>query len=236
MICFLCKQGKTVLLVSLEMPHLEINGKIISYLTGISSEIIRKQGKQEDKILKEIISALATINTYNLARMKVGAIAVADIEDEIKNLGGVDVVFIDYLQRIEPIFHKSTRYEQITQISNDLKTLALKLNIPVVAVASINRAFTVRADKIPRLSDFRGSGDIEYDVDVALLLYRKSQFEEQTGGSDPVSVIIGKNRYGKAGLNVDMVFKPEKNRYYEIEQESKKIKERKDNEQVNKTR
>lgn len=209
------------------MPYVEVQTKLVSELTGISTKIIRS-GVSDTNLLQRIFNASSKIAEYRLYRMGNEGSTVVDIENEIKNLENVDVVFIDYLQKIKPLDSKRSRYEQVTQISRDLKIIATKFNIPVVSVASINRSFVDRNDKKPRLSDFRDSGNVEYDIDVALLLYRRAQFEDSPYSGDDLTeeqkkanlkfnqiseVIIAKNRYGKSNISIDMQWQPEQSRF-----------------------
>ncbi|GAI82460.1 unnamed protein product, partial [marine sediment metagenome] len=180
------------------MPYGEVTSKLVSELSGVSTTVIR--GKNIPiEILQKILNCCSKISEYNLHYMGKEGPTVADIENELFILGGVDIVFVDYLQKILPSYGKCSRYEQITQISRDIKFLATKFNIPVIAVASINRAFVIRKSKRPQLSDFRDSGNVEYDIDVALLLYRKSQFEDVKEEEKQLAeIIIAKNRYGRS--------------------------------------
>jgi len=211
----------------LEMPYVEVVGKNVSELSGISTEAIRNPTEDNTK---GIINYCAKIAEYKLDYLGKDGITVNDIENEINILGNIDIVFIDYMQKIIPSYSKCSRYEQITQISKDLKIIATKFNIPVVSVASINRAFIERTNKRPMLSDFRDSGNVEYDVDVALLLYRKSQFEDvEEKNKNDVEIIIAKNRYGRSNIIIEMLFQPERSRFVQMAKENiKETKSRSD--------
>src|SRR5262249_39686317 len=111
---------------------------------------------------------------------------------------GLRGVMIDSLQPIEPEDRRDPRHEQMAQISRRLKILARELNIPVIALAQLNRGPEDRTDHKPRLADLRESGSIEQDADVVFMLHRPELYEP--GEKDGVvEVIIGKQRNGPTG-------------------------------------
>jgi replicative DNA helicase len=102
------------------------------------------------------------------------------------------------LQLIEPENRRDPRQEQVAQISRRLKFLAKELQVPVVALAQVNRASEDRQDHRPRLADLRESGSIEQDADTVMMLHRPDRYEPgQHEGV--VEVIIAKQRNGPVG-------------------------------------
>src|SRR5205807_1093646 len=65
------------------------------------------------------------------------------------------MVVIDYLQLIDPDDKRDNRQEQVAAISRRLKFLARELNVPVIALAQVNRSSEDRQNHRPRLSDLR---------------------------------------------------------------------------------
>ena len=119
-----------------------------------------------------------------------------------KNIG---MIVIDYLQLMQGPSNSESREREISHISRSLKSLAKELNIPVVALAQLNRAVETRNDKRPQLSDLRESGSIEQDADVVLFLNRpeyygiKNFMDDGTSTEGVAEVIIGKQRNGPTG-------------------------------------
>jgi replicative DNA helicase len=118
-----------------------------------------------------------------------------------KNIG---LIIIDYLQLMTGPAKVESREREISHISRSLKALAKELNIPVIALAQLNRAVEARTDKRPQLSDLRESGSIEQDADVVLFLNRPEYYgilKDENGNSNEgvAEVIIGKQRNGPVG-------------------------------------
>jgi replicative DNA helicase len=118
-----------------------------------------------------------------------------------KNIG---MIIIDYLQLMQGPAKSESREREISHISRSLKSLAKDLNIPVIALAQLNRAVETRTDKRPQLSDLRESGSIEQDADVVMFLnrpeyYNMKVFEDGSSTDGVAEVIIGKQRNGPTG-------------------------------------
>ena len=86
----------------------------------------------------------------------------------------------------------------MSNISRRLKFLARELQIPVVALAQVNRSSEDRQDHRPRLADLRESGSLEQDADTVFLIHRPEMYEPgQHEGT--VEIIIAKQRNGPTG-------------------------------------
>jgi len=125
----------------------------------------------------------------------------------------VDCVYIDYLGllNVSGCSSKAGLYEKTTEISKQLKLLALNEKIPVVAMAQLNRQPDARENHRPRLSDLRDSGSIEQDADVVILLHREDYYhrgEPNYRETGEATCIIAKNRRGSVG-DVLLGFVPE---------------------------
>jgi replicative DNA helicase len=116
---------------------------------------------------------------------------------------GIKLFIIDYLQLLHSTARRAeNRQQEISDISNGIKSLAKELNVPVIVLSQLNRELEKDKDRKPRLSDLRESGAIEQDADVVCLLYKPSRDEEDGGDESdalPVNLLIAKQRNGPTG-------------------------------------
>jgi len=187
-----------VLFVSLEMGDELITAKRCSRLTGIPTGRILGGKLSDDEWGK-----IGTATTY-LLRSGVHLNSRFDLTvDQIQGLAqtvpGLKAVIIDYLGLIRPATKGGSTYENVSQVSRDLKQMALSLNVPVVCLSQLSRTVEGREDKRPRLSDLRDSGAIEQDADAVLFLYRDDYYKETHTTESAVQLNVAKNRHGSCG-------------------------------------
>ena len=95
----------------------------------------------------------------------------------------------------------NNRQAEITDISRNLKKMAMELKVPVIALAQLSRGVEAREDKRPLMSDLRESGSIEQDADIVMFLYRPEYYGLFEDDNDfnvkgLTEVIIAKHRNG----------------------------------------
>lgn len=212
-ICY--KQKKRVLFVSIELDYDILHGKMISLISGVSFQKLMFESKTMSKEeWQKVNNARAQVSEYNLYRIGEDKITPVDIEDTLKEIKNIDIVFIDYLQLMKPNAEGKTIRERITNLSGELKMLARKTGIPIVAISSINREYSRRDSKEPRISDLRESGNLEFDAGTVLLLHRACKYRDANyaKGEDPeefekeAELIVAKNRFGEDSLKIDFYF------------------------------
>ena len=195
-----------VLFFSLEMARIELAERLLACQARVDSHKIRKGHLSSDDIQKLMDAGdvlrrgkLYIDDTPQRSMLQIAATSRRLMKKEEKS-GGLKLVVIDYLQLIEPENRRDPRQEQVAQISRRLKFLARDLNIPVMALAQVNRASEDRQDHKPRLSDLRESGSIEQDADTVVMLHRPGLFDKSDERADKVlDVIIAKQRNGPTG-------------------------------------
>lgn len=138
----------------------------------------------------------------------------------LKARHGVDLIMIDYLQMMSMKQRMESREREVAEISKSLKNIAKELQIPIIALAQLNRAVDARGDRRPMMSDLRESGSIEQDADVIMMLYREDYYDkEDPDKQGHAEVIIGKQRNGPQGT-VKLRFDAKYNRFRDAESEA----------------
>jgi replicative DNA helicase len=189
-----------VFFVSLEQSRIELAERLLCSQARVDSQRLRK-GALTAEDMEKLIEAGSTLREGQLFiddSPSQGMLRISANARRLKRRRDIRLVVLDYLQLIEPENRRDPRHEQVAQVSRRLKTLAKELEVPVIALAQVNRASEDRQDHRPRVSDLRESGSIEQDADTILLLHRPDRYEPgQHEGV--IEVIVGKQRSGPVG-------------------------------------
>jgi replicative DNA helicase len=193
-------EQQPVLFVSLEQARVELAERLLCCQARVDSHRLRKGHINADEItmLHEAGDILSQSKLFIDDSPGQTMLRIAANARRLKMRHDLRLVVIDYLQLIDPDNKRDSRQEQVSAISRRLKFLARELNIPVMALAQVNRSSEDRQDHRPRLSDLRESGAIEQDADTVMLLHRPG-FNDPANDQGIVEVIVGKQRNGPTG-------------------------------------
>jgi replicative DNA helicase len=165
-------ERQPVFFISLEQSRVEIAERLLCSHARVDSHRLRK-GTLTSEDMEKLIEAGGTLRAAGKLFIDdtpaQGMLRIAANARRLKRAHGIRLVVIDYLQLIEPENRRDPRQEQVAQISRRLKFLARELEVPVVALAQVNRASEDRQDHRPRLSDLRESGCLAGDSLVTLV-------------------------------------------------------------------
>jgi len=191
----------TVLFSSLEMSRGDLMSRLIAQRAGVDLTSWERGAltAQEWERVAKIRAWTQRLPLHVDARPDQSvAQIVAKARTVARRTGNLRAVVVDYLGLIRTPADRRGRWEHVGDISRSLKLLAQKLDVPVIALAQLNRG-SVEGGKQrdPNLADLRESGSIEQDADVVLLLQRRLTAEG--GDSGILDVIVGKNRHGRVG-------------------------------------
>lgn len=193
--------GRRAAVFSLEMPAEEIVQRQACARARIDTRQLLAR-KLDDLEARRFTGAMQRLSVLPIIYPEASSITVEQIARmarQEKMRSGLGLVLVDYLQLIRSSRKHDNREQEVSEISRELKLLARELELPVIAVAQLNRDLEKRADKRPMMSDLRESGAIEQDADAIVFVYREHYY---TPSADPLEceLIVGKNRSGETGF------------------------------------
>ncbi|SHE89451.1 replicative DNA helicase [Atopostipes suicloacalis DSM 15692] len=210
---------ENVAIFSLEMGATQLVNRMLCAEGTINANHLRT-GKLTEEEFEKLFVAMGSLSKANIFIDDTPGIRVSEIRAKSRRLmqerGGIGLIIIDYLQLIEGTGRES-RQQEVSEISRQLKKLAMELNVPVIAISQLSRSVEQRQDKRPILSDLRESGSLEQDADIVAFLYREDYYraeegEEEVEEDNVVEVLVEKNRSGARGT-VKLLFIKEYNKF-----------------------
>jgi replicative DNA helicase len=210
---------------SLEMSADQITNRAISSMSRIDYQAITR-GRLTDDELRRFNETAQKFAGLNIKVDDTPALSILELRARARRMvekDGVGIIFIDYLQIMRGLdsSRNTTREQEISKISRDLKALGKELQVPIIALSQMSRGVEGRATKKPQLSDLRESGAIEQDADLVLFLsrpdYQKKEHEIDPRSKDDVEINFAKHRNG-ATEEVALKFKKEIQTFLELEE------------------
>ena len=219
--------SKSVALFNLEMGAEQLALRILSSLGQIEGYKLRT-GNLLNTDWKRLNEATAQLSDTNLFIDDTPGITIGEIRAKCRRLAssdkGLGIVIIDYLQLISGgKNYGANRQQEVSDISRSLKTLAMELHVPVIALAQLSRGVEAREDKRPIMSDLRESGSIEQDADIVSFLYRDDYYNKEARREDDASIselIIVKHRNGPTAT-IELLFKKNTSTFLSLRKDDK---------------
>jgi len=206
------KSGKKPLIISLEMTESEVRNRIYT---------IMGEGKFSHK---KISNGTMDIDEFKEWAQKtfensppfyvISSDGLGDVSPSVRR-GKIDqykpdVVFIDYIQLMQPNSKTENEVVRIKNISRELKIMAISEQVPVIAIASATPEDATDMNSAPSLGQVAWSKQLAYDADFVLALGRQA-------GSSVLECVFRKNRHGFLGeFMIDVDFDSGKFRYKDI--------------------
>lgn len=210
---------KPVAIFNMEMGAEQLALRMISSVGNIEMNKL-KTGKLEHNDWKKVNEAMSQLGDTDIYIEDASGITVSEIRAKCRRLAisdkGLGLVVIDYLQLIQGSSkYLGNRQQEVSEISRSLKTMAMELKIPVVALAQLSRSVELRENKRPIMSDLRESGSIEQDADIVAFLYRDDYYNrapQEKNTTSLTELIIGKHRNGSTGT-IELLFEGNKSNF-----------------------
>ena len=169
------REKKPVAFFSCEMPSDQIMKRLCASVSFVNLESIQTGDFYGNDAVK-VASALSAIESTQIYFDDTANQELGDIIAKSRKLQAahpdLSCIFIDYLNLITVESKLDSRSLEVSLITKSLKELARSLNIPVIALAQLNRDVDKSDTKVPMLSNLRESGSIEQDADMVLLMSR----------------------------------------------------------------
>ncbi len=222
------EQDKAVALFNLEMSAEQLAMRILSSLGQLDGFKL-KTGNLMNQDWRKINEAVSQLSNTNLVMDDTPGITIGEIRAKCRRLAssekGLSLIVIDYLQLISGgKNYGANRQQEVSDISRSLKTLAMELGVPVIALSQLSRSVEGREDKRPLMSDLRESGSIEQDADIVMFLYRDDYYKKEARTEDNTSIselIIGKHRNGPTAT-IELLFKKNTSTFLNLRKEPNK--------------
>ncbi|MER7623892.1 replicative DNA helicase [Streptomyces sp. NPDC126503] len=189
------------LVFSLEMGRKELEKRFLSAQARYPLHWMKHKGPVDDAAVARLINAGKDMQASPLHIVADTGITLAKIRSHCRRIQrrqGLGLVVIDYLQLMggESTGSNDNRQQEVSRISRGLKTLAMDLQVPIVALSQLNRGPEQRQDKRPMVSDLRESGSLEQDADVVILLHREDAYDRESPRAGEADLIVAKHRNG----------------------------------------
>lgn len=199
----IARNNLPVLIFSLEMPARHVVMRMLAAEAEIDFGRLRT-GRLSDEHWESLAQATSRLISSPIFINDARGLSVQELRTEGRRMkaeyDNLSTIFVDYLQLLSSSSKYFARWEEISDISQSLKTLAWELDVPVVACSQLSREVERRPDKRPQLSDLRESGAIEQDADVVAFLYREDYYDDQTEEDQGLAdLIFRKQRNGPTG-------------------------------------
>ena len=197
--------GQPVAFFSLEMSKQQVAQRLLCGRSGTDSHRMR-MGRLREEELQHLMLVAGDMREAPIFVDDTPSMTPTELLAKCRRLRlqhSIELAVVDYLQLMH-IPRPESRQQEIATISRYLKAMARELNIPVVALAQLNRSPEGREGHRPRMSDLRESGAIEQDADVVMLLHREEYYKQGPDGPPPevrgtAELIVAKQRNGPTG-------------------------------------
>lgn len=200
--------GTAVGVFSLEMSRRQLLIRAVALRADINASHFRSGMPFSDEHIRDALDAMGELSNVPLIIDDTAGLTITDVRNRARRMTAeheIGVLFVDYLQLISDPAYAGKRTLEVGSVARGLKALAKELDIPVVALAQLNRGTEGRAVHVPALADLRDSGEIEQEADLVEFIYRPEMYDRQTDRKGVAEIHIEKARHGPTGV-ISLVF------------------------------
>ena len=194
-------KGTVVLYVTMEMTGKALAGRVICSQGRVNNAILKTPGRVQQGEWSKFSAGVANLDALPIHEASMSKPTASEIKAVARNFkrnNPLGLLVIDHLHLMR---HDKSQGEVqgIGDTTSELKGLALELGVPVLLMSQLNRG-NAKENRPPAITDLRGSGAIEQDSDIVMLIHR-----DDTEGSElkgKALVLIPKNRSGEKDAGI----------------------------------
>jgi replicative DNA helicase len=203
-----CMQNIPIAFITMEMSTDELMQRLCSNLCNIDGHaFLDPYNRITQEQFTHMGITIDQLKDKPLHIVDLPSANIERIESEIVRLKaryGIVGFYLDYFQLIAPMQHDlmKGKTEQYTNISKAIKAMCKRHNVFGVVVSSLSRQTEQRPDHRPQLSDLRETGQLEFDANKVVFVYRPSEYmtgQDKIDNINTMEVLIRKNRNGSLG-------------------------------------
>lgn|SRR5574344_1350996 len=220
-------EHRPALVFSLEMPANEIAMRMLTSFGRVSSKELLSGKISPDQWRGMIRKVKMLLDTDKDGNEKVKlyiddtsdiALTPLELRSRARKIaaenGGLSCIMVDYIQLMKSQTRLDNRSQEVGEISRSLKQLSKELNVPILALAQLNREVESRKDHRPMNSDLRESGSLEQDADMIMFIHREDTYKSGNEGDGKAFLIVSKNRNG-ATADIELQFQGAYTTFYD---------------------
>ena len=188
------KQGKSPLIISLEMSETEVRNRVFTIMgEGLWSHRKLSAGLVEtDDLRRWHGKELAGKPEFHIISNDGGGEVTPSVIRGKIDQYKPDLIIVDYLQLMSPNQKSDNETVRMKNLSRELKLMAIAEEMPIIAISSATPDDVNKLDTVPTLGQTAWSRQIAYDADWVLALGRATN-------SDIIECVFRKNRNGFMG-------------------------------------
>ena len=193
--------GKSVAVFSLEMPREQIALRLLCSDAKVNMQRVRQGTLSADDWMR-LARSIGPMSSSRIFIDDTAGITPTQLRSRCRRLmmdKGLDLIIVDYLGLMHSDGKVESRQLEVSEISRQLKAIALELKVPLIACAQLSRANANRENKRPALTDLRDSGSIEQDADVVMFIHREGYYDPDCEEKNVGEIIVQKQRNGPLG-------------------------------------
>lgn len=207
-----------VLFVSMEMTEREIAARVCAASSKIDMQRIAQGALNVDEwaifapTMGELSNMPMRLDSKARTPSQIRREAVA-----MQNNEGLRAIVVDYVQLLHTDKRNDSRYQEVSEVSRELKLMAMDLHVPIFVLTQFNRESEKTAGlsverRKPKMSEAKDSGSIEQDANVFLIQWEPPKPTEpgtrewedfhacQINGWTWQVLEVAKNRQGRTGM------------------------------------